>query len=198
MIALGMVLTVRSGKGDRDRRAILPATLKAALAERIRHSLDQAQPGPGARGGLGRAALGPRSQVPERRPHARLAVGLSGHVDLPRARVGRAPPPPLARDGRTEGGPRSRAPGRDPQARHLSHPEALVRDTPAGGRSGHPHDPGAARPQGRLDDDDLHARAESGADGGQEPCGPVGGALSAGGGRALIDRQTLPALRRPV
>ena len=35
------VLTIRSGKGDRDRRAILPASLRTALADQIQKSLDQ-------------------------------------------------------------------------------------------------------------------------------------------------------------
>ena len=46
------------------------------------------------------------------------------------------------------------------EARDLPHAAALVRDAPAGGRLRHPHDPGTAGPQRRLDDDDLHARPE--------------------------------------
>jgi len=35
------ILTIRAGKGDRDRRAILPETLRQALAEAIEASLAQ-------------------------------------------------------------------------------------------------------------------------------------------------------------
>ena len=70
-----------------------------------------------------------------------------------------ASPPPCARAGALE-------------ARDLPHAAPLVRDPPARDRLRHPHHPGAARPQRRVHDDDLHARPEPRRPRRQEPAGP--------------------------
>jgi integrase len=56
-----------------------------------------------------------------------------------------------------------------------AHLQPFVRHAPPGRRVRHPHGPGAARPQGREDDDGLHPRAEPGRQGGAEPDGRVAG-----------------------
>ena len=61
-------ITIRDGKGGKDRMTMLPGAVKADLARHIervqkQHARDLAH---GA--GLGGAALGARTQIPERRP----------------------------------------------------------------------------------------------------------------------------------
>ena len=65
-----------------------------------------------ARRRLGRAAVGPGAQVPERRPRVALAVGVPGHPDLRGPRHRPAPPPPPARVGAPARGPGGRHRGR--------------------------------------------------------------------------------------
>lgn len=64
------MLTVRSGKGDRDRRAILPDPLRAGLADAIELLPRTTCPGPRTRRGLGRSAPCARAEVGERWPLA--------------------------------------------------------------------------------------------------------------------------------
>ncbi len=79
-------------------------------------------------------------------------------VQAPPARVGH----PAGREGRG-------APGGGDQARIMSHVPAFVRHAPPGRWIRHPDGPGAARAQGREDDDGLHPRVESRREGSQEP-----------------------------
>ncbi len=53
-----------------------------------------------------------------------------------------------------------------------AHTEAQLRDPPARGRLRHTHGPGAPRAQGRFHDDDLHARAQQGRPGRGKPARP--------------------------
>ena len=59
------------------------------------------------------------------------------------------------------------------KARHRAYLAAFVRDAFAGGGLRHSHDPGIARAQGRGDDPDLHACAESRAACGVESAGSL-------------------------
>ncbi len=91
-------ITVRDGKGRKDRLTVLPARLArpAARPPRARRA-----PSPRRRRGprrLRRAARRARAQVPERQPRVGLAVGLPGPPHLRRPRDRPAPPPPPARD----------------------------------------------------------------------------------------------------
>ena len=77
-------ITVRAGKGDKDRVTMLPAAVKSPLATHLeavkrQHELDLQH-------GAGWVELpwGPRPQVPERRPRMALAMGLPGHPNLRR------------------------------------------------------------------------------------------------------------------
>ena len=64
-------------------------------------------------------------------------------------------------------------------ARQLSHLPPLLRHPPARRGVRYPHDPGAPRPPGREDDDDLHTRFEPRRPRRAQPCrSPVGAAVS--------------------
>lgn len=150
--------TVRAGKGDRDRRTTLPATLVEPLREhlaRVRelHAADLAA-------GRGDVAL----------PHA-LAAKLPGAArDWAWQWV--FPAPKLSTDPRTGRAARHHVyPERiqravraaaQRQARDLPHPAPQLRDPPARSGLRHPHRPGAARPPPGLDHDGLHPRPQQG------------------------------------
>ena len=64
-----------------------------------------------------------------------------------------------------------RASCRTDEADQRAYVRTQFRHAPAPEGHGHPHDPGPARPQGRVDDDDLHARPSVGRLRGCEPAG---------------------------
>jgi hypothetical protein len=174
-------LTVRRGKGDKDRVTMVSQDARAMLI----------------------AQLG-RVEALHRRDLARDAgqVVLPGHWhESTRRRIGQSPgsgcfrrpgsPCWMPRAGgagttcmsRWSSGRCSRRySGRDFQARDLSHVTPQLRDAPAGGRVRHPDGAGAVGASRREHDDDLHARAEPGAAGGAEP-GRSAVTGGAGGGR---------------
>src|SRR6266508_3947035 len=117
----------------------------------------------------GGAAVGPRSQVPERRPRVALAQGLPGHAFLSGAGHESSPPAPPARDRAPENRHGRRAPRRDRQASDSTHAPPFVRDASARRRSRHPDGAGAPGPPRREHEADLHPRAEPWSIGGAEP-----------------------------
>ena len=158
-------LTIRAGKGAKDRVTILPEVAAAPLARHLArvqalHARDLAR-------GAGTVALPgalarkyPR--VPERGAGVGVAVGLPGRAALPRRRDRRAAAAPLPRERRTARGADRGADRGAHEARRVPHVPPLLRHPPPGGRLRRPDHPGAAGPRGRADDDDLHACAESG------------------------------------
>ncbi|CAN5799915.1 hypothetical protein BH23GEM6_BH23GEM6_15430 [soil metagenome] len=101
-----------------------------------------------------------------------MALSLPGPLALYRfAKRARASPSP-GREHRAARGAAGGARHRDQQAGDLPHLPPLLRDAPAGGRLGHPHGAGAARPRRRPHHDDLHPRAEPPRAGGPQPAGP--------------------------
>lgn len=150
-------VTVRSGKGDKDRSddaAAHPGGPPAAAS-------DGRAPAPsaGPRGGLGESgvALCIGTEVPECGIRMGLAVGLPATRPLARSQgpQGRTPPP--GPDSRTEGRAQSGVGSRDRQAGELPYPPTLLCYASAGKGTGHPHDPGTPRPQRCEDHNDLHA-----------------------------------------
>jgi len=89
-------ITVRAGKGAKDRVTMLPAAAARDLAKHLEAARPARRRSPRRRR-LGRAALGPRPQIPQRRPRVDLAVGLPRHPYVPAPRDRPAPPPPPAR-----------------------------------------------------------------------------------------------------
>ena len=173
-----------AGRG-RTRRLIAssprrPGTRRRsfALSARGGHgTVGRVVAGPAARCRLGGATLGPRPQVPERRPRMALAMGLPGHPNLRRSGDRPAPtaPPPRVRP--SAGGPRRGPACRHPQARQLPHLPPLLRPPPAGSPPRHPHRARAPRAPGRSHHADLHPRPQSRTVGRREPGGSVAGPL---------------------
>src|SRR6185312_9340181 len=146
-------ITVRQGKGGKDRRTMLPALVADALQGQLAET---------------------------RRLHERdLAAGF-GAVWLPHALDRKYPNaaqewawqyvfPASMRSV----DPRSGAVRRHHQAGHLPHLASFVRHASAGSRAGHPHRAGTAGAQGCRDHPDIHARAQSWRPRGAEPAGSV-------------------------
>ena len=153
-------ILVRRGKGQKDRRTMLPAGIEERLrahlqAVKRRHEQDLAD-------GCGRvgAALCPGSQVSERRLGLGMAVCVSGRADLSRSAVGPAVPISLARVGRAAGGGGCGTQGGRDQTSWVSHHAALICDRIASLWSRHSHGPGTAGSCRRDDHYGVHARAE--------------------------------------
>ncbi len=145
-------ITVRGGKGDRDRRTMLPERLRAPLLRhlaevRVQHERDLAS---GAGG-----------------------VELPGALSLKYPNAGREwawqwvfPAGRMYEDAET-----GQRPGqRDSKEGKLSHAAALFCNASARDGVRHSYGAGAVRPPQRRDDDDLHARAESRGIGCEKPC----------------------------
>jgi integrase len=162
-------ITVRAGKGDKDRVTPLPAIVHAELAQHLEavrelHDADLRQAAgwvelPGA----------PRPQVPECRPRMGLAVGVPGHPAVRPPRDGSAAPPPPARIGGATSRQGRGPPCRHREARHLPHAPPLLCHSPARGQPRHSDGPGASRPSRRQHDDDLHPRLQPRPAGVQSP-----------------------------
>lgn len=151
-------ITVRQGKGARDRRTMLPHPCKLALEQqaaeaRRLHEADLAD-------GFGRVWLPDALAV--KYPHANQEFawqyvfparsrsidprsGLTHRHHLDETTIQKA----------------RRRPGReDRQSRRLPHLPPLLRHPPPAGRLRHPDRAAASRPCRPEDDDDLHARPE--------------------------------------
>lgn len=69
-------ITVRAGKGDKDRRTMLPESLKKPLERHLRAVKARSREGPGRRLGPRLDARCPGPQVPQRAHRLALAMGL--------------------------------------------------------------------------------------------------------------------------
>ena len=153
-------ITVRAGKGGKDRVTMLPRALVRRCAStwsarRRIHERDLAD-------GWGAVEL--PDALERKYPSAPLEWGWQWVFPQERRWTDRA----HGHQGRHHVHQTHRAARRheavrragDRQARDVSHPAPLVRHPPARDRLRHPHDPGAARSQGREHDHDLHPRAQ--------------------------------------
>jgi integron integrase len=142
-------IVVRDGKGRKDRRTVLPASLvpplRAHLAVvRSQHLEDVAK---GPHHGAVELPDALRRKYPSAPREWSWQWIFPRHPDLLRFRHGRDPPPSPARI-RRPARRRHRSTRRGHrQARDAPHPPPLVCDPPAGRRLRHPHHPGVARPQ---------------------------------------------------
>jgi hypothetical protein len=137
-------ITVRQGKGGKDRRTMLPATV-----------------GPCRGVWQGGAALRTGAEVSACPSGVGVAMGVPATPPLDQCRQRRAGAAPPGSQPDPESGAASGARLRNRDTCHLSHLPALVSHPPAGAGARHPHDSGAGRPQRRQHHHDLHARAES-------------------------------------
>jgi Phage integrase family len=166
-------ITVRRGKGQKDRRVMLPDASRDALQHHLEgvrrmHHGDLAA-------GFGQVVL--PGALDRKYPHAATdwlwPIRVSGWADLSRRTVRAADPIPPARVGDTAGGDRGRAKGGVGRAGRVPHISPFVRDPPTGSRVRHPHRPRTARSRRCQHDHDLHAHTESRRAGCEEPHGPV-------------------------
>ena len=138
-------ITVRAGKGDKDRVTMLPAVVKDALAKHLelvkrQHELDLAH-------GAGWVEL--PWALARKYPNAGREWPWQWVFPATRIYVHRppeyraAPSPPSARVGPPESGQGRREARRDYQARQLAHLSPFVRDAPARGAPRYPHRPRA-------------------------------------------------------
>jgi len=154
-------LTVRDGKGGKDRVTLLPAALTPRLAEHLAHV--KAQHDADLAAGRGAVALpGALREVSQRATRVGVAMGVSRDAFLCRGGAPGTPPASSPRIGRAAGGQSCREGCRHSAASNVPLAAALVRDAPARSRLRHPDDLGAARPPRREHDDDLYARAQPG------------------------------------
>ncbi len=165
-------LTVREGKGAKDRLTMVPARLRADINAHL--AAVQRQHEADLRAGHGSVAL--PGALHEKYPRApwewpwqwvspatrHYVDPVSGH----RRRHHFHETALQRRQGR-------RSSCRSHEAGDVSQPAALLRDTPARSRVRHQDDSGIARSPERGDDDDLHPRAEPRRTRRQEPAGPV-------------------------
>jgi integrase len=126
-------ITVRRGKGDKDRATMLPQAIKTDLTGASGACAGAASRRPRAGRWLGGAARHPGAQASLGRTRMGLAVGVPGDADLRRARDRAAAASSSPRDRRAAGDATSRASRGNCQARDLPHAPALVRDAPARG-----------------------------------------------------------------
>jgi integrase len=166
-------ITVRGGKGDKDRVTMLPLAARSPLiqhldAARVRYDRD-------VRDGAGWVELPHRlaDKYPAAAREWRWAVGLHRRAHVRPHRIRPPAAAPLPRVGRAARLPPGRPRGRRREAGHLPHPAPQLRHPPARGRPRHPHGAGATRPLRRLDDDDLHPRAQPASQRRAEPRGPA-------------------------
>jgi len=168
-------IVVRAGKGDRDRRTMLPVALRTPLTAqlaRVRrlHEADLA-------GGAGWVAL-PHAlarKIPQCPSRAGLAMGLSRHAPSSPPRHGGTAAPSLSRVSDPARGQTRRRAGRTCQARALPHLPPLLRDSSARGRLRYPYGSRTPRSPRRPDDDGLHARPQSRRPRRREPRRPLSG-----------------------
>ena len=152
-------ITVRSGKGGKDRRTPLPQSSIDQLRRHLEIFGGRDHPGPTHRSAHDRHSRVAAPQVSDGRLRLALAVCIRGRADVRRRRQN-PPPAPSARErppARVQGRGRRR---RRPQARVMPYPPPLVRDAPDRIWFGHPDRPGAPWPFRRPHDDGLHARLE--------------------------------------
>jgi integron integrase len=162
---------VRAGKGDKDRRTVMPASLVDDLRRHLDEVHDAWQ--------RDRAANLPGVWLPTALARKYPNAGTEWHWQwaFPTARQQRDPRSGVVRrhhlpDRTLQRAVRQGRPARrHRQGGNLPHPAALLRHPPARGRLRHPHRPGAARAPRREDDHDLHPRAQPWRTGREEPGG---------------------------
>ncbi len=183
-------ITVRGGKGDRDRVTLLAASTVEDLAShlertRMQHESDIASGAGWIQLPQALAREYPRAArewawqwvFPATRIYVDRATGERRRHHLDEGVVQRAV---------SGGSPRCR----DRQTGELPHLVAFFRNPPARERLRHPNRPGAPRTQGRGHDDGLHARARLRLRGGAQP---LGSALCHTGIRRRATRPNLAA-----
>ncbi len=154
-------VVIRRGKGRKDRRVMLPASLRAPL---LRHLADVAQlHDKDLAAGLGRVVM--PDALDRKCPNAATTwlwqfIFPAGHICRDE-RYGLPSRFHLQRDRRSAGGHGGGPHGRLDQARHVPHVSSFLCDAFARGGIRHSNGSGTARPRGCQYHDDRHARPQS-------------------------------------
>ena len=154
------MITIRSGKGDKDRRTMLPKVLAPLLHEqldlvRATHQTDLAA-------GLGRVYM--PGALARKYPNAERAWQWQYLFAAPRLsfdpRAGIERRHHLGQSAIQKAVKRARRSGEDRQGSRAAHAAPFLRHPSSGRWLRHPDDPGDPWPRRRLHDDDLHACPE--------------------------------------
>lgn len=159
-------ITIREGKGQKDRVTMLPVQVQEPLQVHLQRvkRLHEAD----LQAGYGRVEL--PFALDRKYPNADREWGWQ--YVFPSANISTDPRSGVRRRHHAHESPIARgANGSHRQARHLPHVSPFLRDPSAGRWLRHPHDSRAARTQGRQHDDDLHPRAEPGRPGSAKSAG---------------------------
>jgi len=153
-------IIVREGKGNKDRHVPLPRKLVTALGGQLGSTRPtRGRPRIRVRRGVLAACTGP--QIPLRCTRMGMAIRIPCYAALARpAHWHRTSSSPGRKNPATCSTARAQG-SRNRQTRHLSYAASLVRDAPDRRRLRHQDRAGAAGPQRRQDDANLHARVES-------------------------------------
>jgi integron integrase len=161
-------ITIRDGKGHKDRLTMLPAAVKAELVAHLERVREQHRAD--LRHGAGWVEL--PGALMRKYPNAGRDWGWQWtprHALLRGSRHRPASPPSPPRIRAPAGRERCGPWRRDCQAGHVPYLPSLVCHPLAGGEPRHPHRPGVARAPGHQHDDDLHPRSQSGPAGVRSP-----------------------------
>ena len=187
-------ITVRDGKGSKDRHTMLPRSLAEPLRremERVAdiHAQDLAE-------GFGAVWL-PHALArkhPRGGARTRLAICVSLGQAFARSTRRDRTAPPFRRFNPQSVIEACLPRGRHPQAGQCAYVASFLCHASAGGGTGHPHGAGIAWPQGCGDDADLYPCTQSGRAGGGESVGSELDPRLSGGPRPL-DPNPLPGGR---
>ena len=164
-------ITVRSGKGDKDRvttfAGLADSTAGKPFAEGEGGS--RAGFGDGAWGGVAAGRTG--AQVSERQPGMGLAVCVSGAGGFDRSADGGGAPTPCGAWGGEQGDQGGGAPGRIDQGDQRAQLPSQLRHAFAATRDGHSDHSGVVGSPGCGHDDDLHPYSPTGRAGSSQPAG---------------------------
>src|SRR5437764_700358 len=151
-------LTIRDGKGGKDRVTMLPAAMKKPLLDHLNRMKAQHESDLAA--GCGTVAL--PGALRAKYPNAPAEWAWQWVFPATRFYVDRrASPTSSARVRSPTRGQGCGPVGGHSASRYVPLATSFIRDSSTGSRVRYPHDSGAARTSRREYDDDLHARAQS-------------------------------------
>jgi len=153
-------ITIRDGKGLRERVTILPERLRRPLHLHLGGSQGASRSRCRERGWSSLSSLCFATQISECCASMGMAICLPSGEGFNRPSLKRNPPPSYRREKSSERGETGNPARRRCKSRQLSHVPTQLRHTSTGKRLRHPHCAGTPRPQRRFYDHDLHSRVE--------------------------------------
>ena len=155
-------ITVRGGKGNRDRITALPAAVEPRLRNHLEEIRQQHEEDLKNNGGYVRLPSALAGKISRGRPGMGLAMGVFVAPSVQGKRYGPHLSAPPLRNRPSKSNSRCGHPFPHPQTDFLPHIAAFFRDASTRRWVRHPDYPGTARPSRRQHNDDLHTRPEPG------------------------------------